>query len=121
MTTADDLRAFVKEWMEIDDEMKTLQRELKGRRARKKELTEQLVDIMKTNEIDCFDVNNGKLIYAKNKVKTPLSKKHLLESLNQYFAEHPEIEGADVGSYILDARQVKIKESIRRKGEKNIS
>ena len=27
---------------------------------------------MKTNEIDCFDINDGKLIYAKSKVKKPI-------------------------------------------------
>ena len=39
--------------------------------------TANLVDIMKTNNVDCFDVKNGKLIYTKKKVKAPLSKKHL--------------------------------------------
>ena len=34
-----------------------------------------LVNIMKENEIDCFDISDGKLMYTKSKVKQALSKK----------------------------------------------
>ena len=40
--------------------MKTLQKELRERREKKKELTNNLVEVMKTNEIDCFNINDGK-------------------------------------------------------------
>ena len=40
---------------------------------------------MKSNEIDCFDINDGKLVYTQNKVKTPLSKKHLMSALMNYY------------------------------------
>ena len=73
MTTKEELVTNIKGWMQIDQEMKVLQRELKERRQRKKELTDSLVEIMKTNEIDCFDMSDGKIIYTKNKVRAPLS------------------------------------------------
>ena len=84
MTTKEELVTNIKGWMQIDQEMKMLQRELKERRQRKKELTNALVEIMKTNEIDCFDMSDGKIIYTKNKVRAPLSKKHLIECLGKY-------------------------------------
>jgi len=74
-----------------------------------------LVDIMKTNEIDCFDINNGKLIFCKNKVKTPLNKKTLLASLATYFENNPEINAEAVGDFILENREIKVTENIRRK------
>ena len=77
MATKEELVKNIKAWMKIDQEMKALQKELKDRRALKKTLSSSLVDIMKTNEIDCFDMTDGKLIYTKNKVKSALSKKHL--------------------------------------------
>ena len=40
---------------------------------------------MKNNEIDCFDTQDGQLIYTKKNVKNPLSKKHLLKSLTEFF------------------------------------
>ena len=58
------LLANVKDWIILDDEIKTANRELKEKRKRKKELTETLVNTMKNNEIDCFDLSGGsKLIY----------------------------------------------------------
>ena len=66
--TKEQLVATIKEWIQIESEIKLLQKEIKARRARKKELSETLVATMKDNEIDCFDINDGKLVYSKNKV-----------------------------------------------------
>jgi hypothetical protein len=115
MTTKDDIVNNIKDWMQIDKEMKLLQKELKDRRLKKKELTNSLVDIMKNNEIDCFDLSDGKIIYTKNNVKSPLNKKQLMSSLTKYFADNPQIEAGDVSKFILDNRDVHIKESIRHK------
>ena len=60
MATKEELVNNIKEWMQIEDEMKVLQKELKERREKKKLLTSTLVDIMKTNEIDCFGYDRGK-------------------------------------------------------------
>ena len=68
----------IKEWINIDNELKEIQKAAKERRQRKKDLTSSLVNVMKDNEIDCFDVNDGKLIYTQNKVKSNLTKKSLL-------------------------------------------
>ena len=91
------------------------QKQIKEYRTEKKALTDSLVDIMKTNEIDCFDINDGKLMFCKNKVKTPLNKKTLLESLEKYFEQMPEINASQVGDFILENREIKVKENIRRK------
>jgi hypothetical protein len=121
MATKEELVDNIKEWMLVDTEMKVLQRELKQRRERKKMLTESLVCIMKDNEIDCFDISEGKILYTKNRVKAPISKRHLVECLSKYFQENPTIEGDDVSKFILDSRETKLKETIRHKLPKNIS
>lgn len=115
MATKEELVQNIKAWMKVDQEMKALQKELKERRLLKKTLSASLVDIMKTNDIDCFDITDGKLIYTKNKVKSALSKKHLDSCLSQYFAQHPDIDAAEVSEYILDKRTTKINEGIRHK------
>ena len=115
MTTKEVLVHKIKEWISRDDKIKELQKQIKEYRTEKKELTSTLVDIMKNNEIDCFDINNGKLIFCKNKVKTPLNKKTLLASLDKYFENNPEINAEDVGEFILESREIQIKENIRRK------
>ena len=115
MTTKDVLIDKIKEWISHDDHIKQLQQQIKQHRTEKKELTDSLLDIMKTNEIDCFDINNGKLIFCKSKVKVPINKKTLFESLENYFKNNPEINVGDVGEFILESRETKIKENIRRK------
>ena len=107
----------IKEWIQIDNELKQLQKAAKERRDRKKELTSSLVDIMKVNDIDCFDVNGGKLLYSQNKSKAPLNKKTLLATLQNYY-KHDPTKAKELSEFILDNREVKIKETIRRKEQK---
>ena len=73
METKDQLVSHIKEWLSIDEEIKLLKKEIKTRQERKKNLTSDLVEVMKSNEIDAFDINNGKLIYTKRKTKQAIS------------------------------------------------
>lgn len=116
-TTKEQLINFIKQWIETEDEIKVLQKQLKEKRCEKKILTESLVDVMKTNEIDCFDINNGKLIYTKNKVKSSLSKKMLISSLHDYFGENAN-EVERLSSHILNSRKEIVKENIKHKANK---
>jgi len=115
MTTKEVLVTTIKDWIGCDDKIKGLQKQIKEHRNTKKTLTDNLVDIMKTNEIDCFDINNGKIIFTKNKVKTPLNKKSLLSTLEKYFHNNPAIDASEVSEFIFENRETKIKENIRRK------
>ena len=74
----------------------------------------QDIEIMKSNNIDEFDINNGKLIYTKSKSKAPLSKKHLLNSLNDFYKN--DVEMADqLTKFIMDSRLEVTKEQIKHK------
>ena len=116
METKEQLIYHIKDWIKVDEEIKALQAQIKTKRIEKKKLTCSLVDVMKTNEIDCFDINNGALVYTKNKVKSSLSKKALLSALSEYYGEqHEEIE--KLSSHILNSRKEVITEGIRRKVE----
>ena len=117
METKDQLVSHIKEWISIDEEVKLLKKEIKIRQERKKNLTHDLVEVMKSNEIDAFDINNGKLIYTKRKTKQAISKKLLLSSLQDMF-ETPE-EVNKITEHILESIQEKIKEIISRKTNKN--
>ena len=115
MTTKEVLVNTIKDWINHDDKIKILQKQIKEHKLIKKKLTENLLSIMKTNEIDCFDINNGKILFCKNKVKAPLNKQYLLSTLEKYFENHPEISASEVSDFVLDNRETKITENIRRK------
>lgn len=104
----------IKRWIQYDNEIKKLQDELKTKKDLRKQHTNQLVEIMKTNEIDCFDVNNGKLIYTKTKVKPPLNKGQMMQALMQFY-NNDEVRVRELGDHLMSARHEKINESIRRK------
>ena len=111
------LLSNVKNWIAIDDDIKELSRVLKEKRAEKKGITDLLLDTMKENEIDCFDLAGGnKLIYQKSKTKKTLSKKHLIEAINKYINNTDKAK--EMGEFILNSREESIKENIRRKIQK---
>ena len=110
---------LIRSWKQLDDELKTIQKQIKERRNRKKIITEQLVKIMRNNEIDCFDINNGKLLYTQSKLKSTISRPYLLDVMSKYFADDDTIEIDKVTDFILENRNVKIKEGIRCKLDKN--
>lgn len=107
----------IKEWIKIDNEVSQLKAEIKERTNKKKLLTENLVSVMRTNSIDCFDINGGALVYKKNKVKKPISGKTLLSALQNYYKTDPKI-AEDIAKHVMDSREEQIKETIKRKIEK---
>ena len=117
MDTKQELITHIKSWIEIDNEISKLQKQIKAVRDEKKQLTGNLVDVMKNNEIDCFDINDGKLIYLKSKVKKPINKKTLFSALEGFFKDDAEM-AKQLSEHILNSREETIKESIRRKKDK---
>jgi hypothetical protein len=69
---------------------------------------------MKTNSIDCFDINGGALLYKKNKVKKPINGKNLLFALQNYYKDNPKM-AEDVTKHLMENREEEIKETIKRK------
>ena len=97
MNTKEELIENIKNWVSYDSEIKNLQKSIKEIREKKKELTKNLIDVMKNHEIDCFDINDGKLLYTKNKVKTPLNKNNLMIALEKYF-ENESVNGHNLST-----------------------
>ena len=107
----------VKSWLTIDNEIRALQKEIKERRKMKKQLTTDLMSTMKSNDIDALNVPDGELIYNKTKTKAPLSKKHLLSSLTQFFKDDKRMID-ELSKFIMETRLEKERESIKRKIKK---
>lgn len=107
----------IKEWIKIDNEISQLKSEIKERNNKKKTLTENLVTVMKTNSIDCFDINGGALVYKKNKIKKPINGKTLLSALQNYYKNDVKI-AEEITKHVMDSREEQIKETIKRKIDK---
>lgn len=117
METKEQLITNIKEWIKYDTEISQLKAEIKDRTNKKKGLTVNLVTIMKSNTIDCFDINGGALVYKQNKVKKPINGKTLLLALQNYYKDQPKI-AEDLTKHIMDSREEQVKETIKRKIDK---
>ena len=114
-----ELKENILGWLQLDNDIKSLQKQIKEKRKEKKESTQELVSIMRDNEIDCFDLDStgGKLIYTQQKVKQSLSKKYLLSCLTKYY-ENDSDQAKKMSEFILNSSEEKIKENIKRKVKK---
>ena len=108
----------IKEWVECERKIKEFQSQMKEFKDKKKILTATLVNVMKNNEIDCFDINNGKIVHRTAKTKAPVTRDYLCNVLADYFKDNPEINCAEVGDAILENRPVKERHSIVMKENK---
>ena len=72
------------------------------------------MDVMKTNEIDEFNINNGKLTYLNKTVKKPITKKNLLEILSKFYKGDTE-QAIEINQFILDNREDVVIERLVRK------
>ena len=117
METKEQLVNNIKEWIKIDSEIAQLKADIRERNNKKKSITGDLVNVMKTNQIDCFDINGGSLVYKKSVVKKPINSKSLMAILQNYYKNQPQV-AEDLTKHILDNREEKVNETIRRKVDK---
>ena len=114
LKTKDQLIEKIKEWVKIDNEIRVLQKEQKKRLADKKKVSGELMAVMKSNEIDAFDLNDGQILYDKRNQKKPITKMALLSILTAYY-KGDAVKASETNQYILDNREEVVREKIVRK------
>lgn len=108
----EELVSIVKEWVKNDTEIRALQKEQQKRKSENKEISLKLMNIMKKNEIDCFDMKDGKIRYKKQNCKQPISKKILMKVLTDFFnGDQQKVDS--LNNLISENRQITVKESIK--------
>jgi hypothetical protein len=107
----------IRDWVRLDNEMRTLQNELKERKNEKKRVSMSLIDMMKQHEIDCFDIKDGQICYTRKNVKKPITKKVLMDTLSKYF-KGDLLKAEELNTYIIENREEVVKESIVLKLDK---
>ena len=106
------LASIVKEWVSNDTKVRELQKQQRIIKLENKKFTEELLSVMRQNEIHCFDTKQGKIMYKTQKVKRQITKAALVNILNAYFEGNVD-KANDLNEYILNRREVVTKESIK--------
>ena len=117
VNTKDELILNIKEWIKMDTEITKLKADIKAKTNKKKQLNDSLVNIMKNNSIDCFDINGGSLVYKQKKTRKTISPKFLLAQLEEYYSDKPEV-AKELIKKVLDNREEVVKDEIKRKIDK---
>ena len=107
----------IKKWLEYESRITTLQKEIKELKKNRLTVSNDLKGIMKTKDLDCIDVNDGKILYTTTKVKKGINKKYLSEVLTKYFENDRKAD--EVCNFILENRESEIKENIKLKKDKS--
>jgi hypothetical protein len=110
----EELVSNIKEWIKLDNEITKFQNEIKDRKNKKKEMTNKLVSVMSSHNLDVVNINGGSILYKKNVVKKPINSKSLTSLLKLYYSKDP-VHAEELSKYILENREVSIKETIKRK------
>jgi len=102
----------VNTWVSLDDEILALQREMRELKKKKTDITNILVEVMRKNNVDSFDMKNTSLLYKKQTIRQPINKKMLLSALQKLYKEE---EADKIVECVLEQRGIKTKETIARK------
>lgn len=113
LETKEDLENHVRQWIQLDNEIRKLQALARERRDHKKQITQDLVDVMKENDID-FNLSDGKLVYKESKRKTPLNEKHINTCLMEMFGNNPQ-KVQDIMDFIASKRETKMVDTVQRR------
>lgn len=104
----------IRKWVRIDNEIKELKKLQNERKNTQKELSTLLMETMKQNDIDMFNMKQGTLHYKQNKIKKPITKKMLQDVLLKYY-NNDLAKATDIHEFILDNREEIVKEKLVHK------
>jgi uncharacterized protein (UPF0335 family) len=112
--TKDQLKDYLRQWVRVENEISTLSAEIKKRKLIHQQLSKSLLDVMRKNDIDCFDIANGRIVYSKTKIRAPLNNGQIKSALSTYYKDDVE-KAASLTEFLLASRVEKTRESIKMK------
>lgn len=114
INTKEELIGLIKEWVKLDQQISTLKKEVKTKNIRHKNVSNAILGVMKKHSIDYFDAPGGSLVYKKKTEKKSISKKYLMDQLQSYYKDNPEMAN-EVVKHLMDNRGERLNEKIIHK------
>ena len=114
METKEQLETCIKNWIKLDNEINKLKTFILEKKTAQKQLTHDITETMKTNDINKVNIKNGALRYKRITSRAPIGKKQLNAALLSFY-ENNEEDAQKVSQYILNQQKVTITETIDRK------
>ena len=100
-----DFKVRVKQWLEIDEEIKKMETKIKEmKKLKNKTLEPQITSFMRTYNISDLNTDNGKLRCNERNTKKSLNKNNIRDNLSQVIQDSVKLDQAM--NLILNNREV---------------
>ncbi len=113
--TIQELPNLLKQWMQMQDEIGTLNAEIKQRRTKSKALRELILRIMESHKVAQLNVSKGAVVHQIKEVKKSLSSSTMFQHYKDFF-QGDEAKAKALMEYLEEQRTVVTKHEIRLVG-----
>ena len=105
------MNTLVKEWCELDSTIKMLSKQMKEAKQARDDISETLINEMKTNNIDSIDLRTGEqLVFKMANQKSGLSTEYIHDTLIDFFklphTKEPNALAAEATDAINNNREI---------------
>jgi hypothetical protein len=112
--TVTELPGLIRQWMKMQEEMATLNNELKQRKTQSKALKEIIIRIMETNNVANLSISKGTLVHSVRELAEPISNKYMLKQFKEFF-NGDEARARALIEYLEENRSVTVKHDLKLK------
>lgn len=104
----------IKNFVGIDDQIRTLQNQIKELKRQKTQFSKNIVTYMSQNNLENTNINisDGKLKVVQSKRQVAVNKPYAIKVLTEYFQDSE--EATKVASLIFDNREFKFTKNLKR-------
>jgi len=108
------LEKTIQEWVNYDNELKTLHENTKEIRNKKNELEDKILSFVENNKMEnsVINISDGRLKFVETKQTAPLTLTFLDQCLSEVIANKSQVE--QIMNYIKKKRETKLVPEIKR-------
>lgn len=110
--TVTELPALIRQWMKIQEEMATLNNEIKQRKTQGKALKEVIIRIMETNKVANLSISKGTLVHSVREMPERISNTYLLKHCKEFF-NGDETRARALVEFLEENRSVSVKHDLK--------
>jgi hypothetical protein len=110
--TVTELPALIRQWMKIQEEMATLNNEIKQRKTQGKALKEVIIRVMETNNVANLSISKGTLVHSVREMPERISNTYLLKHCKEFFSGD-EARARALVEFLEEHRSVSVKHDLK--------
>jgi hypothetical protein len=106
--------ANVREYIVLEEQVARLNKAVRERRTKLKEISNSIMKTMEQNDINHINIKNGVLVHNSKETFKGLNKKSLQNGLTIYFNENKE-QAEEATSTVMNSREKVVKKTLKYK------